>query len=70
VPGEVLLAEDLRVRLESRGVMPPSPQGWGPLIAALIERRILRETGVWLPTRLSRGGSKRTPQYRVAEIRP
>ena len=69
-PGEVVLGEDVRARLEGRGLEPPSPQGWGALISSLIERQVLRETGVWRPMRLNRGGSRRTPEYRVEAVRP
>jgi hypothetical protein len=68
-PGEVLLGEDVRVRLEGRGVEPRSPRAWGALISTLVKRGILSETGAWRPMRRNRGGSRRTPEYRVGSVR-
>jgi hypothetical protein len=69
-PGELVLGEDVRVRIEARGVEPRSPHAWGALVSTLIERRVLRETGAWRPMRLNRGGSRRTPEYLVQAVRP
>jgi hypothetical protein len=69
-PGERLLAEDVRVRLETRGVRPRSPKAWGALISQLVKRGTLRETGAWLPMQLNRGGSRRTPEYEVTAVLP
>jgi hypothetical protein len=67
-PGELVLGEDVRVRLEAQGVRPRSPHAWGALISTLIERRVLRETGSWRPMRNNRGGSRRTPEYLVLMV--
>jgi hypothetical protein len=68
--GEILLGEDVRVRLEARGVKPRSRQGWGALVSTLVRRGVLRETGLWRQMRQNRGGSRRTPEYQVVRVQP
>jgi hypothetical protein len=50
-PGETLLGEEIRARLERRGLTAPRPGCWGALTMNLIRRGIVRPTGEWAPSR-------------------
>jgi hypothetical protein len=59
VAEEELLGEEIRLRLERRGLVAPSPAAWGALVAALIRRGFVTGTGRWKASKGLRAHGRR-----------
>jgi hypothetical protein len=70
IPGFVGTAEDIRIRLQLRGLEPPHHHNaWGDLIKAALKKRLIVPTGKRQPMRTRKSHARETPVYRVREGR-
>ena len=56
------IGEEIRQRLESKGVKPSSPNAWGPLIRKAVNDDLLKPTGYERP----RSRSRMATEYQAA----
>jgi hypothetical protein len=66
IPGFEGTGEDIRLRLQLRGLRPPHHHNaWGEMIKAAIEQRMVVATGKQRHMRTRKSHARKTPVYRV-----
>lgn len=68
--GEQLMAEDLRLRLESQGLQAASVNQWGSLTMSLRRRGVLSGTGTWRASERPSAHARRNEVLRVKSLAP
>lgn len=65
--GEVVTAEDIRIRLEKLSPLEPHhPNAWGAMISGLVKRGMLVPTGEMPKARRESSHERKIQQYRVS----
>jgi hypothetical protein len=65
-PGTIKTADAIRSKLESVGLEPDSPNGWGPIFRTAVGRKLLIPTGRWACSGRPDSRSRKIPEYVVA----
>lgn len=63
--GKSMTGEQIRVELESRGVVPHHHNAWGALVRQALKTGLLHPTGNWVKMSTAKSHARRTPEYWV-----